>query len=426
MACRISLLCFISIVFSSLSYNGKYKGCTIYKYKLPPSYNLNLDYYKAYVFDPRSPVSSFGAEWLIDQLLNETTLLPHHCQITTNPNEADLFFVPYYVHLAEVEKIPLPQLHLMKQELFSDYLPFYQRLNGFDHLFLCTYAWDHFWWDQSREDPLIQHVIRIGPDLWYHQDDMRSYTSSINKFTNHRMDIVVPYSDFSFLSNSTSWLPDPFAYKPFFAMFIGSTHINHMVVRQRLRGAIDRFLSSNTSFPIYFEAPSYSRSKGIDLVQLKQKMEESIFCLCPKGDTDQTKRLYNALHCGCIPVIIADSISLPYSSILNWSSFSIHLPESSLICHLQNNIFHYPNWPYMNIFDYLASIPPSVIQQMRKTINSVRGHFVWHTDSIEVGDAMDLFLNEVKLRVINVRLWKESVRIHDHDKKHLIRGIKNY
>ena len=39
-------------------------------------------------------------------------------------------------------------------------------------------------------------------------------------------------------------------------------------------------------------------------------MEEAKLCLCPEGDTITTKRLFDALARGCVPVVIGDPIDM--------------------------------------------------------------------------------------------------------------------
>ena len=35
-------------------------------------------------------------------------------------------------------------------------------------------------------------------------------------------------------------------------------------------------------------------------------MRQSVFCLVPRGDTPSSRRLFDAVSAGCIPVIISD------------------------------------------------------------------------------------------------------------------------
>ncbi len=42
-------------------------------------------------------------------------------------------------------------------------------------------------------------------------------------------------------------------------------------------------------------------------------MRSSIFCPCPKGDSLSARRLFHAIASGCIPVVIADGLVLPFT-----------------------------------------------------------------------------------------------------------------
>ena len=59
-------------------------------------------------------------------------------------------------------------------------------------------------------------------------------------------------------------------------------------------------------------------------------MKRSVFCLAPAGFAPWSGRIYEAMHYGCIPVIIADTIILPFDDQLNWKDFSIKISEHDL------------------------------------------------------------------------------------------------
>ena len=48
------------------------------------------------------------------------------------------------------------------------------------------------------------------------------------------------------------------------------------------------------------------------------------------GFAPWSARIYEAIHYGCIPVIIADTIILPFDDQLNWKDFSIKISEHDL------------------------------------------------------------------------------------------------
>lgn len=56
-------------------------------------------------------------------------------------------------------------------------------------------------------------------------------------------------------------------------------------------------------------------------------MRDSKFCLHVRGTRVQSPRLVEGMLFGCVPVILADGYSPPLSWLLDWSKFSVRLPE---------------------------------------------------------------------------------------------------
>ncbi|GBG67333.1 hypothetical protein CBR_g471 [Chara braunii] len=59
-------------------------------------------------------------------------------------------------------------------------------------------------------------------------------------------------------------------------------------------------------------------------------MTQSVFCLCPLGWTPWTLRFYQAIMARCIPVVIADNIEFPWENFLDYSQFSLKIPENQI------------------------------------------------------------------------------------------------
>lgn len=56
----------------------------------------------------------------------------------------------------------------------------------------------------------------------------------------------------------------------------------------------------------------------------------STFCLCPLGWAPWSPRLVESVVLGCVPVIIADGIDLPFSSAVPWPEISITVAEKDV------------------------------------------------------------------------------------------------
>lgn len=52
-------------------------------------------------------------------------------------------------------------------------------------------------------------------------------------------------------------------------------------------------------------------------------MHTSKFCLNPAGDTPSACRLFDSIVSLCVPVIVSDSIELPFEDVIDYRKFSI-------------------------------------------------------------------------------------------------------
>ena len=50
------------------------------------------------------------------------------------------------------------------------------------------------------------------------------------------------------------------------------------------------------------------------------------FALCPRGGGLSSYRLYEAIQCGCVPILFADDAALPYPD-LDWNNIVMRMPE---------------------------------------------------------------------------------------------------
>jgi len=59
-----------------------------------------------------------------------------------------------------------------------------------------------------------------------------------------------------------------------------------------------------------------------------RELEDSIFCLIPRGITPWTRRLFDAMLSDCIPVVLSNAIVFPFERTLDYSGFTIKIPEA--------------------------------------------------------------------------------------------------
>lgn len=60
-------------------------------------------------------------------------------------------------------------------------------------------------------------------------------------------------------------------------------------------------------------------------------MHASKFCLNPAGDTPSACRLFDSIVSLCIPVIISDSIELPFEDVIDYTKIGIFVDSTSAL-----------------------------------------------------------------------------------------------
>ena len=88
---------------------------------------------------------------------------------------------------------------------------------------------------------------------------------------------------------------------------------------------------------------------------------------------------------GAIPVILYQKYILPFSDILDWSSFAILVPESE----------------WENVFDILSQIDEKRYNYLQNNLKSAIKHFCYHKKPIP-GDAFYMTMLSIYIRQKNL------------------------
>ncbi|KAJ1412817.1 hypothetical protein B484DRAFT_320136, partial [Ochromonadaceae sp. CCMP2298] len=56
-------------------------------------------------------------------------------------------------------------------------------------------------------------------------------------------------------------------------------------------------------------------------------LNDSVFCLVPKGDSPSRRGFSTCLAMGSIPVVCSDNLVLPYHTMINWTAAAFRIPE---------------------------------------------------------------------------------------------------
>jgi len=109
-----------------------------------------------------------------------------------------------------------------------------------------------------------------------------------------------------------------------------------------------------------------------------ENFRKSKFCLHITGYQVPTARIGDAVNFGCVPVIISDQYDLPFKNILDWSEFAVILAEVDI--------------PNLKKILKKADYP-----RLYRNTQIVRRFFTWHAPSKEY-DLFDMLMYELWIR----------------------------
>ncbi|KAH7276753.1 hypothetical protein KP509_39G020400 [Ceratopteris richardii] len=291
---------------------GLSKNIRIYVYELPSAFNVD------WLKDDRCSNHLFAAEVAIHQRLLSSPVR------TMDPVEADYFFVPVYVACNFNTTTGLPSLRHARSQLgaavkyVSRKMPYWSRNKGRDHIFIATH--DHGPCFHTMEDAAVVAGI---PSFLQNSIILQTFglTDRHACRTNNSI-IIPPYVDPRGVKEG--WSPD-LQQRDIWVYFRGKMEIHPKNISGRIysrgvRSMIWKKFGRNRRFFI-----KRSRTSGY-----LSEMRRSVFCLCPLGWAPWSPRIVESAIAGCIPVIIADKIALPYSHVINWSKISVTVPEKDV------------------------------------------------------------------------------------------------
>jgi len=135
-----------------------------------------------------------------------------------------------------------------------------------------------------------------------------------------------------------------------------------------LRGTLLRRLQGHAD-DVIIEAATSTKNASYQPHRLYlQRMLTSRFCLAPRGDSASSRRIYEAIAAGCIPVIIADRLQLPFARRLKWPSFSVRISEAEALA------------DPLAIVRTVRAIAPERVAAMRAELLRARPSFLFHLD----------------------------------------------
>ncbi|KAG8054098.1 hypothetical protein GUJ93_ZPchr0001g30666 [Zizania palustris] len=331
----------------------------VYVYEMPRKYNLNL-----LAKDSRCLSHMFAAEIFMHQFLLTSPVR------TLDPEEADWFYTPAYATCdLTPQGFPLPfrAPRIMRSAVHyvATTWPYWNRTDGADHFFLAPHdfgACFHYQEERAIERGILPVLRRATLVQTFGQRNhvcLQEGSITIPPYANpHKMQ---------------THLINPATPRSIFVYFRGlfydmGNDPEGGYYARGARAAVWENFKDNPLFDISTEHPA----------TYYEDMQRAIFCLCPLGWAPWSPRLVEAVVFGCIPVIIADDIVLPFSDAIPWEQISVFVAEADV--------------PRLD--SILASIPlDDVLRKQRLLANPAMKQAVLFHQPARPGDAFHQILN---------------------------------
>ncbi|KAG2299918.1 hypothetical protein Bca4012_011484 [Brassica carinata] len=295
---------------------GLLSGMKIYVYDLPARFNA--DWVTA---SDRCASHLFAAEVAIHRaLLSDSSVR------TLEPEEADFFFVPVYVSCNFSTANGFPSLSHARSLISSavDFLsgqyPFWNRTRGSDHVFVASHDFGACF--HAMEDMAIEEGI---PEFMKNSIILQTFGVEYKHPCQEAEHVVIPpYIPPESVQRAIDRAPAN-GRRDIWAFFRGKMEVNPKNISGRfyskgVRTAILKKYGGRRRFHL-----NRHRFAGY-----RSEIVRSVFCLCPLGWAPWSPRLVESAVLGCVPVVIADGIRLPFAETVRWSEISLTVAEKDV------------------------------------------------------------------------------------------------
>ncbi|XP_010542216.1 PREDICTED: probable glycosyltransferase At5g25310 [Tarenaya hassleriana] len=267
---------------------------------------------------------------------------------TRNPEKAHLFYMPYSVKQLQ-QAMYIPGSHNIKPmsifirdyvDMITSKYPFWNRTHGSDHFIVACHDWGPYTVTEHPE--LTRNAIKVlcNADL---SDGIFALGKDVSL---PETSIRNPRRPLRFIGNGNR-----VSQRPILAFFAGNLHGR---VRPHL---LRHWRNRDEDMKIYGPLPRNVARK----MTYVQHMKASKYCLCPMGYEVNSPRIVEAIYYECVPVVIADNFVLPFSEVLDWSEFSVVVPEKDI----------------PRLKEILLKIPLRRYLRMHANVKMVQRHFLW-------------------------------------------------
>lgn len=290
--------------------------------------------------------------------------------VTSDPEKAHLFYLPYSARQLELA-LYVPKSHNVKplSIFLRDYVnmlaakyPFWNRTHGSDHFLAACHDWGPYTLTKHKE--LTKNSIKA----------LCNADASEGIFVAGK-DVSLPETT---IKNPRRPLRN-----------LGGKRVSQRMILAffagRMHGRVRPILVKNwdgkdEDMRIYALLPNRV-SRTMSYVQ---HMKSSKYCICPMGYEVNSPRIVEAIYYECVPVIIADNFVLPLSDVLDWSAFSVVVPEKDI----------------PKLKEILVAIPMRRYLTMQTNVKMLQKHFLWNPRPVRY-DLFHMILHSIWVSRLN-------------------------
>lgn len=294
---------------------GLLKDLKVYIYELPSKYNTD------WLANERCSNHLFAAEVAIHRALSNNLDIR-----TFDPYEADFFFVPVYVacNFSTVNGFPAighaRSLLASAVQLISSNYPFWNRSQGSDHVFVASHDYGACF--HAMEDRAVEDGI---PEFLKKSIILQTFGVKYEHPCQAVENVVIPPYVSPESVRSTLQRTPLTGQRDIWVFFRGKMEVHPKNVSGRyyskkVRTEIWRKFGGDRRF--YLQRHRFAGYQS--------EIVRSVFCLCPLGWAPWSPRLVESVALGCVPVIIADGIRLPFPTAIPWPDISLTVAEKDV------------------------------------------------------------------------------------------------
>ncbi|KAF2925453.1 probable glycosyltransferase At5g25310 [Oryza sativa Japonica Group] len=306
---------------------------------------------------------------------------------TWDPARAHALFLPLSVsQMVQLAYRPLSYDLSPLRAIVADYVAvvasrhrFWNRSAGADHFMLSCHDWG-------------PHASRGHPELYANAIRALCNANTSEGFRPDK-DVSIPEINLYDGDMPPELLsPAPPPPRPFLAFFAGGRHghVRDLLLRHwkgRDPAVFPVYEYDLPSIPVSVSGDGDTDAGGEGGNPYYWYMRRSRFCLCPSGHEVASPRVVEAIHAGCVPVVVADGYAPPFADVLRWEAFSVAVAVADV----------------PRLRELLERIPAPEVERLRDGVRLVKRHFMLHQPPERL-DMFHMILHSVWLRRLNLRL----------------------